>query len=123
MDSIVIKIGGKQREICFGIEVLGRIQHDLSINILDIGQALDTGNLFMLIPTLIHRGHEWALIRDKKEVDFTKDDVYEWLKESKVYTADNVKLFSAFSDTLQSFLPEAEEPQKKSKQKSTGKLT
>lgn len=114
---VKFEIGGKERSFVFDLAVLGKIQQDLDIDIIDLGKALENKNLFMIIPSLVYRGNERYLRKEGKTVDFTQDNVDEWLQEKGIYSEDILSLWYAFNESIQSYLPKVEDKKPAAKKK------
>lgn len=109
---IAFVIGGKERSFVFDISVLGKVQKDLDIDMVELGEALSKNNLFMIVPSLIYRGNERFLQKEGKAIDFTFEDVDTWLQEKGIYDPEILSLWYAFNESLQSYLPKLEETKK-----------
>ena len=80
MRSISIDIGGKQREFSFGIRALGNVLQEFDNDIIKYLELLENNGFLAAPPTLYHL-HAHAVNRSGKEVDFTVNDVEDWLEE------------------------------------------
>ena len=107
------KLGGQLRELNFGLRVLGQVQQDCETDLAGLGQLMATSNLFLLIPSLVHRGHNLA-IKDTGE-SVTIEEVNGWIKEDGIFNPELQKALAAFIESVSDYLPKEKEaePSKK----------
>lgn len=115
---VEVELGGKKRKISFGLDVLGWVQIETGIDLANPNHLLSGMSLFyVLITPLIFFGNKRELKKEGKDVDFTINDVDEWIKEKGVTSEDIMLVWNAFNETLVSYLPQQEEKGEKSKKK------
>jgi hypothetical protein len=114
---IEVTLGGKPRKISFGLQVLGKIQKDLGINIVELGVEIDNANLFMILPVIIYRGNEKELLKEGKLIDYDLDTVDEWIQENGIYTKELIAVWKEFSASVMSYLPKTETKEKPTSKK------
>ena len=103
--SIEIVVNEKTLKCSFGLGFLGECLENLDLSVVQIGEKLDK-NPFKWIPTLMYES-----IKYSKDIDFTIDDLIEWLDNEEGKTTMNEFLL-AFVDSLKKDVP---------KQKGNGK--
>lgn len=114
---IEFEIGGKVRKFSFGLEVLGWIQAEAGIDLTNLKEGTsDTSLYFILIKPLILLGNKREVEKEGKRIDYTYDDVEQWLLEKGVYHEDIIGLWNKFNETTASYLPK-QKPTKSAKKK------
>lgn len=105
-----IEIGGKKRKFSFGIRALGNVLKEFDNDIHGYLDLLQSNGFLTVGPTLYHL-HAHAAKREGKEVDFTVDDVEDWVEQldGKFHNKDVQNVLAEFIGTLASYLPEQEE--------------
>ncbi len=118
MRSIKIDLGGKEREFSFRIRALGNVLLDFDNDIEKYLHLLQT-NGFLTAPATLYHLHSHAVARAGQEVDFTIDDVEDWLDEleGKYHNKDVQRVLSEFVKTLQSYVPVVDKPKETTKKK------
>ena len=105
MSDIAIELGGQTRKFSFGLEMLGFIQMDAGIGIEEFSNTTDTALYFILIKSILYRGHERECKKDRKPINFTIDDVDSWIEEKGVLDKDIMSVWIAFNQTFKNYLP------------------
>ena len=80
MNKIKITLGGEDRDVRFGLGVLGDIQEHLNIDMSELGIMLSK-NPFKIIPVAIYFGIKYEVEKTGSIPDFTLFDVLEWIED------------------------------------------
>ena len=110
MKNIILNIGGKDRVFYFGLGFLGRLLDETNTSMSDFDK-LRTENPFKWIPLMMFHSCAWGLIREGKIVDFTLQDMINWIDETDVETLQ--KFNEAFVNSLIKNVPIQEDSKKK----------
>lgn len=105
IQDVKLKLGGKQRHFTFGIIFLGEV---LDVLDLDYGTMLEkvSKNPFKYSPTLMYKSLENTYRLNKKDVDFTEDDIVNWLEKEDLLGIDKMIAFvQAFMGTQENKTP------------------
>ena len=111
MNQIDFKIGGDTRRFNFGLKFLGDILSHFNTDIVGLGELLDS-NPFATRPVILYYGHVASLKRNNKPVDFTLDDVIDWVDEmeggiSNEYVIQSVMLVL---ESVKTHIPKSDSP-------------
>lgn len=108
MNARTVKLGGKEREVRFGVRVIGDcIKHfdqDPSAFMVSL-----SSNPFHSIPALFYYGMVWAVERNNETPDFTFADVYDWLEEAGLQSKEVDAVVQAFIRSLYDNVPAIKE--------------
>ena len=88
MSKLNVEIGKKKFVCSFGLGFLGDCLEDLDLSITEIGEKLDK-NPFKWVPILMYESIKYS----NNELDFTKEDLIEWLDNDD---AKGVKTMNTF---------------------------
>lgn len=116
MDGFIREtIGGKQRSFKFDVESTGFILRDFELPMSKIDDALQ--NPFFSAPIILFHGAKRAMKVEGKEIDITKEDVYNWIDaENGAIGSDSVKrITQSFLETVVSKVTKTKEPVVKKK--------
>jgi len=82
--QLVLKIGGKKRTFTFGLLFIGEVLERLDC---DYNEMLEKviKNPFKYAPVLMFESLKNSYKKDKKEIDFTEDNVIEWLEKEELF--------------------------------------
>lgn len=115
---VEVKIGGKKRKFSYGLEVLGWVQVESGIDLTNPKDGMNETSLFyILIKPLILLGNKRELIKEGKQVDYTLDDVDDWIKEVGMTSEPILAIWNEFNNSVASYLPQQEEKDDKPKKK------
>lgn len=106
--AIEIVVNEKTLKCSFGLGFLGECLENLDLSVLEIGEKLDK-NPFKWIPILMYES-----IKYSKEVDFSIDDLIEWLDDEDGKATMNTFLL-AFINSLTKDVPKQKGTEKKRK--------
>jgi hypothetical protein len=106
--AIEIVVNEKTLKCSFGLGFLGECLENLDLSVVQIGEKLDK-NPFKWIPVLMYES-----IKYNKDVEFTIDDLIEWLDNEEGKATMNSFLL-AFIDSLRKDVPKQESTVKKRK--------
>lgn len=104
MNKIKIELGGKERELRFGLKVIGDcIKHQGN----DPGAFLGSlaSNPFESIPVMIYYGMKWAEEREGNIPKFTLADVYDWVEAEGIESEKVDNVSRAFVRSLYDNVP------------------
>lgn len=113
-----IELGGKKRKFSFGMRALGNVVAEFDNDINKYIELLQTNGFLTAAPTLYHL-HAHAVKREGKEVDFTVEDVEDWIEqlEGKFHNKEVQKVLAEFIGTLVDYVPKTDTPKGGSKKK------
>jgi len=106
--AIEIVVNEQTLKCSFGLGFLGECLENLDLSVVQIGEKLDK-NPFKWIPTLMYES-----IKYSKDVDFTLDDLVEWLDDEEGKKTMNDFLL-AFIKSLSKDVPKQKGTRKKIK--------
>ena len=112
MKSIVLNIGGQDRTFHFGLGFLGNLLEETNTNMVDFDEKR-LANPFKWVPLMMFHSCAWGRIRDGKTVDFTLQDMINWIDDTDVETLQ--KFNEAFVNSLVKNVPEQPVNKKKVK--------
>lgn len=115
---VEVKIGGKKRKFSYGLEVLGWIQVEAGIDLMNPKEGMNDISLFyILIKPVILLGNKWELKKEGKDIDFTYDDVDKWLQDEGMTSEAVLKIWQEYNQSTMNYLPkqdkEDDAPKKK----------
>lgn len=116
MKSIKAKIGGKEREFSLSSRALGNVVLHFDNDIHKYIELLRTNGFLSAIPTLYYT-HEHFCKRNDIEIDFTLDNVEDWVDEleGKFHNKEVQKVLNQFIVSLESYVPKTEKGDSKKK--------
>jgi hypothetical protein len=80
MNQIEFKIGGENRRFNFGLKFLGDVLSHFNTDMGGFGELIDK-NPFQTRPAILYFAHCASVQRNQKPVNFTLEDVIEWVDE------------------------------------------
>ena len=111
----VVLLGGKERELRFGIGFLGAFLEETNLEISQIDEKLKQ-NPFTYVPKMMFDSLKFAEKRKGNEIDFTESDVIDWVDEAGGLESEPVKsFFLGFAESMQTKLPEVKGKQNQPK--------
>ena len=102
MKSITLHIGGQERIFYFGLGFLGNFLEKTGIEMSEIDNKIKE-NPFKWIPLMMFHSCAYGYIRENKEVDFTLQNMIEWIDDTDVETLQ--KFNEAFVNSLVKNVP------------------
>jgi hypothetical protein len=114
---VEVKIGGRKRKFSFGVDVLGWVQKDSGLDLTDVTENDGMSLFYIMIVPLIYRAHIREVKKENAEVDFTREDVEEWVKDAGMTSEAVLAIWSEFNNSVASYLPKQEETDDKPKKK------
>jgi hypothetical protein len=81
MKSIILNIGGQERVFHFGLGFLGNLLEETNTNMVDFDEKR-LANPFKWVPLMMFHSCAWGFIREGKTVDFTIQDMINWIDET-----------------------------------------
>lgn len=117
--DIKLKLGGKNRVFSFGLFFIGNVLERLDIDYHTMLEKVSK-NPFKYAPILMAESLKNTYSKEKKEVDFTDNDIIEWLEKEDLLGVDSMlKFINAFLGTQENKTPlnEADNDKKVSKKK------
>ena len=105
IQEIKLKLNGKEREFSFGIiflgEVLERLDLDYNSMLVKVSK-----NPFKYAPILMYESLKNTYKKSKLDVDFTEDDIVNWLEKEELMGVDIMLAFiNAFMGTQDNKTP------------------
>lgn len=85
MKSITLNIGGQDRVFHFGLGFLGNLLEETNTNMVDFDEKR-LANPFKWVPLMMFHSCAYGYIREGKEVDFTLQNMINWIDETDVET-------------------------------------
>jgi len=110
MKSITLNIGGQERVFHFGLGFLGNLLEETNTNMADFDDKR-LSNPFKWVPLMMFHSCAYGYIREGKTVDFTLQDMINWIDETDVETLQ--KFNEAFVNSLIKNVPIQEDSKKK----------
>lgn len=109
MRFIKEEIGGKERTFSLGTRAIGNVLKHFNNDIIEYLQLLQSNGFLSAAPTLFYM-HEHAVKRSGGKVDFTLDDVEDWIDDldGGFHNKTVQNLLNEFITTLKSYLPSTE---------------
>lgn len=97
MTQLQLELGGQVRVIKFSMGTLKFIGELLGTDPLGFGEGIteNPGRLYEMVKTIVHAGLLQQYKSDKKNVDFTADDVDDWV--SDLDTATSMEVISYYA--------------------------
>ena len=102
MKSIILNIGGQDRTFHFGLGFLGNLLEETNTNMVDFDEKR-LANPFKWVPLMMFHSCAYGYIREGKEVDFTLQNMIEWIDDTDVETLQ--KFNEAFVNSLVKNVP------------------
>lgn len=102
MNKINLFIGGQYRDFHFGLGFLGNLLEETNTNMVDFDEKR-TSNPFKWVPLMMFHSCAWGFIREGKTVDFTLQDMINWIDDTDVETLQ--KFNEAFVNSLVKNVP------------------
>jgi hypothetical protein len=97
MKSIILNIGDQDRIFYFGLGFLGNLLEETNTNMVDFDEKR-LANPFKWIPLMMFHSCAWGFVRENKSVDFTLQNMIEWIDDTDVETLQ--KFNEAFVNSL-----------------------
>jgi hypothetical protein len=117
MNKITLTINKRKLDFHFGLFFIGEALDTLDLSIDDIGVNLSK-NPFKLVPELMYISASYGLRRKGKEIDFTKDEFFDWLDNDGGFSNGNLgKFLDAFTKSLTLDVPKGDDTGVESKKK------
>lgn len=110
MKSITLNIGGQERIFYFGLGFLGNLLEETDTNMADFDEKR-LSNPFKWIPLMMYHSCAYGCIRENKDVDFTLQDMINWIDDTTVETLQ--KFNDGFVNSLVKNVPIQEDSKKK----------
>lgn len=104
MRSVLIEIGGKEREISFGLKTLGDCIRHFGQDPDELVSSLSK-NMYESIPVVFYYGMKYAEERNKRIPDFSLDDVFDWLEDEGILGEKVTKVVQAFMGSMYDNVP------------------
>ena len=101
--SHIIKIGGKDRHISFGLKAISELVDHEDWGFAKLGQKMSS-NPLITTPLIVYYGAKNGADRNSEVVDFTLNDVYDWIEEIGLNSPELISLINAFSSSLVGYL-------------------
>lgn len=98
-----INIGGKERNISFGLKAISELVDHEDWGFAKLGQKMSS-NPLVTTPLIIFYGAKNGAERNGEVVDFTLNDVYDWLEDIGLSDPSLITLINAFSTSLVGYL-------------------
>jgi hypothetical protein len=102
MKSIILNIGDQDRIFYFGLGFLGILLEETNTNMVDFDEKR-LANPFKWIPLMMFHSCAWGFVRENKSVDFTLQNMIEWIDDTDVETLQ--KFNEAFINSLMKNVP------------------
>jgi len=104
MKQVELVANGHKLVCSFGLGFLGECLENLDLSVYEIGEKLDK-NSFKYVPILMYES-----VKYKKEVDFSLDDLIEWLDDDGKKGLETMNKFvMAFLQSITKDVPKADE--------------
>jgi hypothetical protein len=114
--AVDITINNKLLHFPFGIGFLGECLENLGLNVQQVGEKLDN-NSFKYVPVLMYESLKYDAYRKGIEIDFTYNDLIEWLDEDENGIQKINQFTVAFVESLVKDVPKQEEVKSEGKKK------
>lgn len=110
MKSVILNIGGKDRTFYFSLGFLGNMLEETNTNMIDFDEKRQS-NPFKWVPLMMYYSCAWGFIRENKVIDFTLQDMINWIDETDVEILQRFN--EAFINSLVKNVPVISEVKKK----------
>tara|TARA_R110002020_G_scaffold471625_2_gene698876 strand:- start:1927 stop:2289 length:363 start_codon:yes stop_codon:yes gene_type:complete len=98
-----INIGGKDRYISFGLKSISELVDHEDWGFAKLGQKMSS-NPLITTPLIVYYGAKNGAERNGDVVDFTLNDVYDWIEEIGLNSPELIKLITVFTNSLVGYL-------------------
>lgn len=124
MNYIKLKLGGKERGAKLGLLFLENALKAQNMNIQELVKEFEERNLFFT-PKLIYHSLVTNCQLSGQEVDFTIEDVYDWVEEDGVGNEESalVTFVNAFAESMKKIFPDDIKESNEGKQKPTKRVS
>ncbi|WP_126654124.1 hypothetical protein [Chryseobacterium aureum] len=117
---IRINIGGKERGAKLGIGFLKQITEAEKIDLTELFVKAESETLLFL-PVMIFHSISYNDKIAGNEVDYTQDDVYDWVDEISIQSEEIQTFSKAWIESIKVHMPKTEDEGKKTPQKGAKK--
>jgi len=98
-----VNIGGKDRTISFGLKAISELVDHEDWGFAKLGQKMST-NPLITTPLIVYYGAKNGAERNNEVVDFTVNDVYDWIEELGLSNPILIGLITDFTNSLVGYL-------------------